>query len=115
MSSLLIRNIMNRASLNMSRHVPESDLEDFFRMVWPVTGSWDLIRVGPEGDGGYLVPDTLENIGYCFSPGVDYVAGFEADLSNRGIPSFMADYSVSAPPVDNPHFHFLKKFVLADK
>tara|TARA_B100000925_G_scaffold287000_1_gene265571 strand:- start:531 stop:914 length:384 start_codon:yes stop_codon:yes gene_type:complete len=74
--------------------------------------SCDLIRVGGEGDGGYLHPKILENIKYCFSPGVSDKADFEKELSDSyGIKSFMADASVSAPPLHDPNFNFIPKFL----
>lgn len=71
---------------------------------------WEpLVRIGGPGDGGYLVPDLLHGISACFSPGVDVTAGFEADLLSRGIPCYLADGSVSAPPFDHPDMHFTRK------
>lgn len=70
-----------------------------------------LIRVGPEGDGGYLIPDDLYGIDHVFSPGVDAESGFEAALSDRGIISHLADYSVEKPAVEHRNFTFTRKFV----
>jgi len=71
----------------------------------------ELVRIGSPGDGGYLIPDDLEDIEYCFSPGVNRTSDFENDLANRGIRSFMADYSVDAPPISRAEFVFDKKFI----
>ncbi|MEO1749135.1 MAG: FkbM family methyltransferase [Pseudomonadota bacterium] len=58
------------------------------------------------------MPDNLAQIDYCFSPGVDYVAGFEAELSEaHGIKSFMADASVASPPIHNENFNFVPKYL----
>lgn len=70
-----------------------------------------LIRVGGNGDGGYLVPDDLDGIAACFSPGVSEVAKFELELAERGIPSHLADYSVEQPPESHPLMDFEKKFL----
>jgi len=70
-----------------------------------------LIRLGDFGDGGYLVPDDLQGIAACYSPGVSEQASFEMDLAKRGIPSFMADASVEHPPLDVPGAQFLRKFL----
>ncbi len=79
--------------------------------VRPISTEHRLMRVGGEGDGGYLVPDDLDGITACFSPGVAGVADFESDLATRGIRCFLADYSVDAPPVTNPLFDFEKKYL----
>jgi len=71
----------------------------------------DLIRIGGKGDGGYLVPDDLDGIEYCFSPGVNTVANFENELADRGIKSFLADYSVDGTPISRTEFTFDKKFL----
>jgi hypothetical protein len=80
-------------------------------MMNPAAISHDLIRLGEPSDGGYLVPNDLEGIVSCFSPGVAEVASFELALADLGINSYMADYSVDGPPVENPMFDFYKKFL----
>lgn len=84
-------------------------VQEFLRHLHPI--EFNLIRVGSEHDGGYLVPDDLESISSCFSPGVSTNADFETELARKGIPSFLADFSVDAPPVINEKFTFIKKFV----
>lgn len=72
----------------------------------------ELIRIGGPGDGGYLIPDDLNGVRRCFSPGVDVKSGFEAELAKRfGIHCFMADASVSGPAVQNDLFEFDQKFL----
>jgi hypothetical protein len=70
-----------------------------------------LIRLGPNGDGGYLIPDDLAEIEACFSPGVCAISGFEKDCANRGMQVFMADRSVEAPSESHKLFHFTQKHV----
>ena len=72
-----------------------------------------LIRLGSKRDGGYLVPDDLEEIKACFSPGVSTVSDFELDCHKLGMQIFLADKSVDKPRIklaDNK-YHFLKKHV----
>lgn len=70
-----------------------------------------LLRIGSDSDGGYLVPDDLDGIHELFSPGVAETASFEADLADRGITPFLADYSVAAPPASASQFDFTKRFI----
>lgn len=77
----------------------------------PVRTEHPLIRLGSAGDGGYLVPDDLEGITACFSPGVDDRASFETSLIERGIPCFLADASVKTPPIRGENIHFIPKFL----
>jgi len=71
----------------------------------------DLIRVGGNKDGGYLIPNDLEGIEYCFSPGVSDLSDFQDHLANLHIKSFLADYSVDSPPVTTPELIFEKKYL----
>ncbi|MBA59383.1 MAG: hypothetical protein CMQ40_09460 [Gammaproteobacteria bacterium] len=72
----------------------------------------ELIRVGPQYDGGYLMPDILDDIDYCFSAGVGHTSNFEKDLFSRnGIRSFLLDASVDFPKLEGDFFKFEKKFL----
>jgi len=86
-------------------------VRDFISLLKPITTNHNLVRIGDEGDGGYLVPEDLNNINCCFSPGVCEVANFELEFANRGIKCFLADYSVEAPPIQNKLFDFEKKYL----
>jgi hypothetical protein len=94
-----------------TRATPEDRVQALVSKLHPVNCSRELIRLGPEGDGGYLVPNDLEGIETCFSPGVSNVAGFESDCAERGMGIFMADASVEKPPVDDPRFRFVPKYI----
>jgi hypothetical protein len=77
----------------------------------PVTTDKGLIRLGGDGDGGYVIPDDLDGVVACFSPGVGAVATFEAALVARGVHCYLADASVSGPPITDAMVHFDKKFL----
>lgn len=70
-----------------------------------------LKRIGPRGDGGYLVPDDLEGISACYSPGVADISGFEKDCARLGLDVYLADHSVDGPAQSDPRFQFTKRFV----
>ena len=96
---------------SLSRSTETGTVRSFIEQLHPVITSKDLIRLGAQGDGGYLAPDDLEGIVACFSPGVDKVATFESDIISRGIPCYLADASVTGPPISNPLIHFDKLFL----
>jgi hypothetical protein len=89
----------------------DTTLGNFFSLMRPATTGRPLIRIGGDGDGGYLVPDDLQGIVACFSPGVAATVAFETDLADRGIRSFMIDGSIQALPKAHPLFHFEAKFL----
>jgi hypothetical protein len=91
--------------------VRDTEVLELIRRLRPRSCSAPLMRVGGNADGGYLIPDDLDGIEYCFSPGVSDTAAFEDELANRNIRPFMADYSVAGPPVARPEFVFDRKFI----
>jgi len=96
---------------NVTWQTEHDDVLELMRKLRPQNCGKKLIRIGATGDGGYLIPDDLEGIEYCFSPGVSSVSEFENQLADRGIRSLLADYSVDAPPIIRPEFTFDKKYL----
>jgi hypothetical protein len=90
---------------------PRDELLGLMSRLHPVAPRQPLIRLGPDGDGGYLLPDDLDGIEACFSPGVSLISGFERDCADRRMQVFMADRSVDGPAEAHPNFHFVKKFI----
>ena len=86
-------------------------VRNLIRSLSPVSIDQELLRLGPNGDGGYMVPNDLNGIEACFSPGVGNVSGFEMDCARLGMKVFMADGSVDGSREAHDRFHFLKKFV----
>ena len=106
----LIRGI-GGLGLHVVKRTRRADVAGLIADLRPLDSGAALVRLGPDGDGGYLVPDDLEGIEHAFSPGVSTESGFEADLARRGIRVRLADYSVDAPAVSRPEFAFEKKYV----
>jgi hypothetical protein len=88
-----------------------SDVESLIHKLRPISTDKEMIRIGPEGDGGYLIPDDLRDIEACFSPGVDLISGFEKACADMGMKVFMADKSVDRPAESHDSFQFTKKYI----
>jgi hypothetical protein len=106
-----VNSILGLFSLRLSRLNSKEELQQLIRKLAPRKVDYHLIRIGESGDGGYLVPDDLEGIRYCFSPGVAETATFESHLEKLGIKCFLADLSIESPPKNDPPFHFTRKFL----
>lgn len=61
----------------------------------PVATDKNLIRIGSINDGGYIIPDILEEIKFCYSAGIGFNYDFESELANKNVKCFMADYSIN--------------------
>jgi len=86
-------------------------LQQFIDLLKPVRTDFNLIRLGGDSDGGYLIPSDLTGIEFCFSPGVDFVANFERDLLGYGIKSHLIDGSVESVPGNLEVASFLPRFL----
>lgn len=81
------------------------------RSLKPFYTDKELIRLGPEQDGGYLLPNDLEGIQLLISPGVDQESHFELECAERGMEVHLMDASVNGPSVAHPGFHFHPVFM----
>ena len=88
----------------------ETAVRDLIRRMRPRRPAHQLIRIGGANDGGYLLPDDIEGIVACFSPGVGSTSTFEEDMVGRQVPCFLADASVEAP-FEHALVNFEKKFI----
>ncbi len=105
--------IFSKFDLVINVNTPKSKILSLINSLKPVKTQLDLIRIGTNGDGGYLIPDDLEGIEACFSPGVDKISEFELECIKRDMKVFMADWSVEKPNLDIPEtsYNFQKKFI----
>lgn len=106
-----IRQLFLGSGINVTRAVSDEKLRLFFGLINPIGSDKPLVRLGDEADGGYLVPMDLDGVTACFSPGVSLEASFELNLTEYGIKSYLADYSVDSSPFHNNLFDFEKKYL----
>ncbi len=109
-SKALARSMLLNCGLWVDKSIDDKDLLDFISSLRPKQIDRAMKRMGSNSDGGYLIPDDLDGIGGCVSPGVNVECSFDTDIANLGIDVFLADASVSGPPVAHERFTFSKLF-----
>ena len=102
--------LLNSKEFVLEERQQKEEVVNLIQSLAPYHIGKDLIRIGPNGDGGYLVPDDLNDIKACFSPGVSTVSGFEEDCYDLGMQLFLADKSVDKANLDSKH-NFIAKFI----
>ena len=109
----IIRKIIRKAGGIVIHHTPKEKVIRLIEKLYPYATDKELIRLGPNSDGGYLVPNDFEGIEACFSPGVGQISGFEEECSKLGMKIFLADKSVESikTNLSEDKYEFLKKFV----
>lgn len=71
----------------VKKTIGNDEILEVIKLLRPISTEIELIRIGGEGDGGYLVPNDIDGIKYCFSPGVGLTSSFEEDITKRGVKS----------------------------
>ena len=108
-----VRRLVQLKGFELEYSTEREKVTSLIESLHPYDVGKNLIRLGPNGDGGYLVPDDLEGIDACFSPGVGEICGFEKACSERDMKVFMADASVEGPEIcrASEQFYFIKKYI----
>lgn len=104
-----LRNFFFYLKYDISKKTNDIKIEDFFKRFRPYDLGYDLVRIGSDNDGGYLMPNILNEINTCISPGVGHTNAFETDLKNKGIKSFMLDHTIDINSNLVKGFDFTKK------
>ena len=90
---------------NYNYHINKKLFNNFINKIFVYDCGYQLIRIGNKYDGGYLIPNVLNKIKYCFSGGVGDNYTFEQDLKDKSIKCFLADGTIK--PIKD--FKFIKK------
>lgn len=92
-------------------HQMESLQHEVLNFLRPKPCPVDLLRVGGNRDGAYLLPQDLAGIVGCFSPGVKNRKAFEDELAaSYGIPSYLCDKSSDVDQFKTPLIPGSQKF-----
>jgi len=103
--------LINYFNARSYRQITADKIKNIIKLFRPFNVNFELIRLGSKNDGGYLVPNLMDDVKYCFSPGVGKSSNFEKDLEKFNIKSFLADNTVSGPATKLNKFDFIKKNV----
>ena len=106
----ILNHIINFFGARSYRQVSNEKILSLIKYFKPYKTQFDLIRIGDKNDGGYLIPNIINEIKYCISGGVGHTNEFELQLEKFNIKSFLADYSVEKPK-NLSNFDFKKKFI----
>ena len=61
------RNQLKKQTVFTSKKTPNIKIKELINLVCPKKLSVENIRIGGENDGGYIMPNDLNGIKYCFS------------------------------------------------
>ncbi len=64
--------------------IEDRQISELISLLKPKYSDCQMKRFGGRGDGGYLIPDGLEGIGGCISPGVSAECSFDTQIADLG-------------------------------
>lgn len=113
---MLILDLIQRVALALGAYVRPSRVREInfvAAFLTPKDCGIPMLMIGDGTDGTYIVPDDLNDISKCFSPGVGPSSQFEEAIYDRhGIRSFLIDASVLRVPSSRDDFYvFEQKFL----
>lgn len=83
------------------------ELRLILSLLTPVTAvGCGKVRLGDDGDGGYVLLDRLAPAGVCLSLGVGDNVSFDLTLAQLGYDVFQFDHTVDGPPLAHERFYF---------
>ena len=98
--------------IHLSKATIKAQIEDLLVELWPRESDAELIRIGSPGDGGYLIPNLLNGIQVCISPGIGSTSEFERQLaSDFKIHSVLIDPIRSPVNLEIDKHTFIKKYL----
>ena len=81
-------------NIYVEKKTSKENISKILKKLLPYKIEYDLIRLGDDNDGGYLVPNDLDGIVKNYSAGVGKLSKFERDLKEKFlIDSNMLDYN----------------------
>ena len=67
---------------------------------------FDLIRIGRDYDGGYIMLNDFQDGGIAYSFGIFDDVSWDKAMASRGYNIFMYDHTIEKLPEENPRFHW---------
>lgn len=109
----LIDSVLYRNKQHRIYSTDKGKIINLITSLRPIETDKKLLRLGPDYDGGYLLPNDLDGIAACFAPGVYKISQFEYACAEQGMKLFLADKSIDEPHIDLPEerYSFLHKYI----
>jgi len=112
----LLQSFFHRKNIIVMTPSSTESLKDFFGLIRPIKTNYELVRLGGDNDGGYLVPNCLDDIKLCISPGVGEIAKFEEEIYEKhGISSILLDHTIQEPNFNKFDYKFINKKLSYDQ
>ena len=86
----------------------QSEIISVVKMLTPFDPEMKKIRIGSLGDGGYVLPDDLEQIDKVLSIGIGNEDSFDLHFAQKNIPIYQYDHTVESAVSQHKSYQFHK-------
>lgn len=86
----------------------QSEILSLLKMLAPNDPEMGKVRVGSLGDGGYVLPDDLDQIDSVLSIGIGNEDSFDLHFAKKNIPIFQYDHTVESAASEHALYQFHK-------
>lgn len=100
---------LGHINLRVRRIPTKVQIEKIWSLMTPYDTNLPLKRIGEDGDGGYVIPETPITPDLVISPGVGSLVSFERHFAEAGITCLMIDGTIANLPENHPNFVFIQK------
>jgi hypothetical protein len=109
----IVKKFLELLHFQIYRDRHEEKLKSLFNYLRPI--EYPLTRIGGISDGSYLLPNCLEGIELCFSPGSNKIWDFERELlENYKIKSALIDNEYNKPDHLPPEINYTSSWIGLD-
>ncbi len=104
-----LNNLLSIRNLRIRKISTKPRIIELWNMASPYDTHLKLIRIGSEGDGGYIVPELPKIPDLVISPGVGDKIDFELHFAHQGIKCILIDGTINELPKQVQNFEFIAK------
>jgi hypothetical protein len=101
-----------------ARHIiadaEQAAIIDFLSYLTPRRSvKFGKIRLGRNGDGGYILLDDFSSVSAALSFGISTECSWDIAIAERDIDVYQYDHTIDGPPTANARFQFFRKRIAA--
>jgi hypothetical protein len=94
---------------HLEKYVLARQTAQLLQSLYPMTSPQiQLVRIGNEGDGGYIMANCFEKIDAAYSFGIANDVSWDSAIANKSIPVYMYDHTIQQLPAQHELFHFFR-------
>lgn len=94
----------------MEQFTSQNEIINLLNLIRPWhLASHSKVRVGSDGDGGYVLPSSARQSNLMLSIGIGKEVSLDAELASLGAKVLQFDHTIEGAPLEHPNIRFLRQ------